>query len=333
MERLDHVPQRLGHLVLAPQQEAVDGHPSRHLDVRRHQHGRPDHGVELEDVLADEVDRGRPETLAQVLPGTRVGERGVVVEQCIDPDVDHLGRIPGDGHTPLQPGPAERYVAQPTLDEGKRLVVAVLGEHEVRALGVEALQRLLEGRQPKEPVVLALLLELDLVDRATIALVQLRLGLEVGAARAVPAFVGALVHVTVVVDPLHDLGHDLRVLGIGRADEEVVGHVQPGRQLAEAPGVFVAELARRDPQPLGGLGHRLAVLVGPREKEDVLTALAHMAREHVRGDRRVGMAQVGLAVHVVDGRRDVVRHRTSDATRAKPRRFGAARHVSAHECQ
>ena len=66
-------------------------------------------------------------------------------------------------------------------------------------------------------------------------------------------------------------------------------------------------------------GDRLAVLVGAGEEEDILAALAHVAREHVGGDRRVGVAEVRLAVHVVDGRRDVVGHRQ----RCYPR--GAAR--------
>ena len=93
----------------------------------------------------------------------------------------------------------------PPLDERERLVAAEVGHDEVRALGVEALERLLEGARAEEPVLLALPLERDLVDRAGVAGPELGLGLEVGAARAVPALVEALVDVAVVVDPLHDL--------------------------------------------------------------------------------------------------------------------------------
>ena len=42
-------------------------------------------------------------------------------------------------------------------------------------------------------------------------------------------------------------------------------------------------------------GDRLAVLVGAGEEEHVLAALAHVAREHVGGDRRVRVAEVRLA--------------------------------------
>src|ERR1700691_1754778 len=49
-----------------------------------------------------------------------------------------------------------------------------------------------------------------------------------------------------------------------------------------------------------GVCHRLAVLVRPRQKEYVLAALAMVARQHVGGDRRVRMTQVGRRVDVVD---------------------------------
>ena len=94
-----------------------------------------------------------------------------------------------------------------------------------------------------------------------------------------------------------------------------------GGELLEADGVPVAQLPRRDAEPLGRLGHRLAVLVGAGEEEDVLAALPHVPREHVGRDRRVRVPQVGLPVHVVDGRRDVVRHAPSKLPRRpRPRR-------------
>ena len=195
-----------------------------------HQHRGPDHRVELEDVLADQVDVGRPEAVGQVLALARVGERRVVVEQRVDPDVDDLRLVPRHGHAPLEPGAAEREVAQAALDERERLVVAVARRDEVGPLGVELLERLLEGRQPEEPVVLLLDLELDLVDRAAVAVLELGLGLEVGAARAVPALVGAGVDVAVVVDALDDLGDLRHVLRVGGADEEVVGGVDAWRR-------------------------------------------------------------------------------------------------------
>ena len=157
----------------------------------RHQQRGPDDRVELEDVLADQVDRRRPELLGQVLALAGVGEGGVVVEERVDPDVDHLRLVPRHRHAPLQAGAAERDVAQAALDERERLVVAVLRGDEPGPLGVELLERLLEGGQPEEPVVLLLPLEHDLVDRAAVAVLELGLRLEVRAARAVPALVGA----------------------------------------------------------------------------------------------------------------------------------------------
>jgi hypothetical protein len=70
--------------------------------------------------------------------------------------------------------------------------------------------------------------------------------------------------VTVVVNALDHLGDPRHVLGVGGANEEVVGDVEGLRELLEADGVPVAELARSDAEPLGRLGDRLAVLVRAR---------------------------------------------------------------------
>ena len=81
-------------------------------------------------------------------------------------------------------------------------------------------------RQAEEPVLLLLAGQRGLVDRAQVALEDLVLDLEVGAARAVPALVQALVGVPVVVHPLQHLLDAALVLRVGGADEEVVGDVQ-----------------------------------------------------------------------------------------------------------
>ena len=189
-----------------------------------------------------------------------------------------------------------------------RLVVALARQHEVGPLGVQLLEPLLEGRQPEEVVVLLLPVQLDLVDRALVAVQDLLLGLEVGAARAVPALVGAGIDVAAVVQALHEALDRRAVLGIGRADEEVVGRVDLLAHLLEVDDVAVGQLARRDALALGDVRDRLAVLVRAGQEEGVLAALAHVAGEHVGGDRRVRVAQVGLRVHVVDRRGDVEAH-------------------------
>ena len=160
-------------------------------------------------------------------------------------------------------------------------------------VGVERLELGLERRQLEEPVLLGLPIEHDLVDRAAVALEDLVLDLEIRAAGAVPALVQPLVRVAVVVDALHDLLDAALVLRIGGAHEEVVGDVERGQQRLEALGVAVGQLLGGDPLGLGGVGDRLAVLVGTGQEEHVTAALAHVARDHVGGDLLVGVPRRG----------------------------------------
>jgi hypothetical protein len=116
------------------------------------------------------------------------------------------------------------------------------------------------------------------------------------------------VDVPVVIDALEHLLHAAHVLLVGGADEEVVGGIELRREGLEALGVAVGQLLGLEPLGAGRVGDRLTVLVGAGEKEDVLAALAHVARQDVGGHRRVGVPEVGLGVHVVDRGRDVVGH-------------------------
>ena len=149
------------------------------------------------------------------------------------------------------------------------------------------------------------------MDRAAVALVDLVLGLEVGAARAVPALVVPLVHEPVLAHPRQHLLHLRHVLRVGRADEEVVRRLDPRRERLEALGVAVRQLLGLDPERVRRVGDRLAVLVGAGQEEHLLAALAVMARHHVGGDRRVRVPQMRRRVDVVDRGGDVVAHSRS----------------------
>ena len=66
-ERIDHVADRLRHLLAAVEQEAVPEDPLGQRQVRRHQEGRPVDRVEADDVLADDVHVRRPVVPARVV--------------------------------------------------------------------------------------------------------------------------------------------------------------------------------------------------------------------------------------------------------------------------
>ena len=90
------------------------------------------------------------------------------------------------------------------------------------------------------------------------------------------------------------------------------------RERLEALGVAVGELLRLDAERVRGVGDRLAVLVGARQEEHLLAALAVVAGHHVGGDRRVRVPEMGRRVDVVDRGGDVEGH-------ARPRLLAPAR--------
>ena len=170
---------------------------------------------------------------------------------------------------------------------------------------IELTQPVLVARQQEEVVLFFEPHRLGAVHRA-VTVDEVALVVEALAGRTVEAAVGALLDVAGGPQLLDEALHEGLVLGVGRADEEVVAGVHPQGHLAELRGEGVDVLTRREPARLGRLGDLVAVLVGAGQKEDVVAEPAVVTREDVGGDRRVGVTQVRLGVDVVDRRGDRV---------------------------
>ena len=91
-----------------------------------------------------------------------VADGGEVVDQRVVPDVEDVLLVPGDPHPPVDRGPGDGDVPQPTPDEAERLVALRLGYHRARVGLVPVDERLFEGAQPEEVVLL-----LEVLDRQT----------------------------------------------------------------------------------------------------------------------------------------------------------------------
>jgi hypothetical protein len=92
---------------------------------------------------------------------------------------------------------------------------------------------------------------------------------------------------------------------LGGANEVVVGELQRPRELPPVVRQPVAIRLRILAFALRDLLDLLPMFIEARQKERVVAEAALRACDHIRGDFFIGMAQVGLAVDVIDRGRDV----------------------------
>ena len=221
--------------------------------------------MEAGDVLANDVHVRRP----PLLEGARVGREprpGDVVGERVEPDVDAMVRIAGEGNAPAGPGAAHREVAQALAQPGEDLVAEVLRLAEARVLGVQALERLLVSAQPEEVVLLLQPLQLEGRVIRAVAVDQLRLGLELVVAWAIPAGVRALVDVASRLRAADHLEGCLDMVGIRGADEAVVADLEAVEGGPPVRGPLVHERPRIRP-------------VLTRERLDLRRVLVHAGQE------------------------------------------------------
>ena len=114
---IDHVALGLGHLAAVQQQPAVAEDVLGQGHAHAHQHGRPDDGVEADDLLADEVVVGGPIVVIVMVLVIVQTQGGGVVEQGVHPHIDHVTGVEVHGDAPGEGGPGHAQVFQAGLDE------------------------------------------------------------------------------------------------------------------------------------------------------------------------------------------------------------------------
>ena len=303
LQRIDHRPERLAHLPALPVHPAVAEDLARQRQAGAHQHRGPADAVEARDVLPDDVQVGRPPGLEQRLVGAVPDPRNVVDER-VDPDVDHAVGIPRNRYAPRLAGPAHRDVFEPRFEQPEHLVAADLRLQELGMGLVVVEQPPPVLRQPEEVVLLLDPLRRPAVHR-TVAAVEVLLRLERLARNAVPPLVPAVVDVPGGGQALSQGGHAGPVARFRRADEVVERDVEPRPYAAERLLHLVAEGERRNPELARPLEDVLRVLVVAHQEAGLDAAQPLVPRNDVGRDLLVGGPQVGPAVDVVDRRGEI----------------------------
>ncbi len=299
----------LAHLGAGPLHVAVRPHGAGQRQLGGEQHRGPDHAMEPRDALADHVQVRGPQPLE-----SRVGEsRGrQIIDQRVEPDVHRLLGVAGERDAPGEPLARDGNVLQARLEQAQHFVAPDLGLDRERARPNALEHRVAVGAQAEE--VIALLgrdqLQRRMLDAMPVH--DLRAGLKLLAASAVQTLVLGLEQVlgVVLLDALQQSGDAADVTRLGGANPVVVAAPQPLPVSREHLRHPVHPCLRRHLRARGGLDHGLAVLVHPHQEVDVVLLEAAIARDAVGPDFLERVAQVGVAVGIIDRGGEVeLRHR------------------------
>ena len=128
---IDDIAQGFGHFLAAVEQKPVGENPLGQGDTGGHQERRPVNGVKTHDILADDVNVGRPEFLEFIGVFVREPHAGNVVGQGIDPDIHHMGVVAGHLDPPIESGARDRQIPKAPLHEAHHFVAAALRADEI----------------------------------------------------------------------------------------------------------------------------------------------------------------------------------------------------------
>ena len=120
----------LAHLLPFHRPPSMGEDPPGQGEVGGHEEGGPVDGVKAKDILPYDMAVGRPVAL-KTFPVVRKSHCGDVVGKGIEPDIEDVLRIVGQGDAPAETGSADAQVPKPPPDEVQDFVVAGGGLDEV----------------------------------------------------------------------------------------------------------------------------------------------------------------------------------------------------------
>ncbi len=307
-ERIDHVAERLRHLLAAVEQEAMSKNPLRQRDTSGHQECGPVDRMEARDVLTDDVCIGRP-IAPFLVRSVGIAECRDVVCQGVDPDIHDMLFVTRHWNAPIEGRARNRQVLQARLDEAHDLVAAFRRHNEARIFLVKIKQPVLIGRKAEE---IAFLLDpfdgrtLRAVANAILADFRFLFTVIGFVTHGVPTGISTLVDIAIVGHRFPDSLAGLVMPLLRGADIVIVGAVQHVGHLPKCSRIAVCKLPRRDAFLARALQHLDAVFVRTGQKENILAIQSLKTRHGIGRDKFIRMADVRLSVWISDRGSDVI---------------------------
>src|SRR5215207_9077284 len=231
--------------------------------------------------LADNVKVCRPEPLE---PGVRKPGRREIVDQRIEPDVDGLFGIAGEGNAPWLPQPRNRDVLEATLEQPQHFIAPDRGL-DAQVAAVDKLEELVGvSAQIKKVISLSRWNQFQSRMLDTAAIDDLAVLLELLATSAVQPLVFGHIQIggVALLYAAQQLRNGAEVAWLRRPDPVIVAALEPGPEVGETGSHRVDPLLWLHSCFPSRLEHRLAVLVHAHKEVDLISSEAAITRDAVR---------------------------------------------------
>ena len=276
--------------------------------TERHEEDRPIDRVEAENILSDNVKICGPvffEVLA--LPVNVVAQRGYIVRERVDPNVDDMFRVERNGNAPFERGSRNAQILKTGFEEVVyHLFLSQLGTDEIGVfLDIFHQPVRIFGHSEKVSLFFCSFYGASAV--GTLSVNDLRFREEGFARFAVPALVFGLIYVSLIVKFFEYILNGFFMIFVGRSDEIVVTRAD---QIPDVPDLrrdTVHERFRRHSVFLRAVLDLLPVFVGSRAEENVKSRKSFVSCYRVGQYDLVCVADVRLSRRVRYRRCDIIR--------------------------
>src|SRR5882724_509450 len=142
--RANDIANRLAHFGAVHEKPAMRPNLLRQRQTRSHQKRRPVDGMKSNNLFADEMDIGGPETLFLII---RAANGAQIRRQRVKPNVKNVRLFARNGNAPANRGARNAKIPETAFHKTDNFVAARFRLNEIRMLGVPVQQRFLKSRK------------------------------------------------------------------------------------------------------------------------------------------------------------------------------------------
>src|SRR6516164_1905439 len=210
------------------------------LEPRGHQKSRPINRMETQDVFTYHVQVGRPKGRKILTFEFRVPDRGDVVDERIEPNINHVFGVARHRDSPAEASAGDRQIAQAAQDKADDLVAPAARRDRIGVRLVIGQEAVLPRREAEKIVLL--FNPFDFGASRRFAIDELAFVVKSFVTDRIPSSKVPEIDLTAAFEFPPQRLDTANVARLGSADEIVVADVQQPRHLTESRGIAIGEL-------------------------------------------------------------------------------------------
>ncbi|EQB20212.1 hypothetical protein UNSWDHB_2470 [Dehalobacter sp. UNSWDHB] len=276
--------------------------------IKRHQNNWPDNGMETDNIFANKMNIGRP--VSFVFFAVRIAQRRDIVDQGIEPDIDHMFRIKRDLDAPLEGRTRYTEIFKPAFNKPDHFISSRSRLNKIgMVLNILQQSATVFGHPEKVTFFFQKFHISSTIRIRTFSVNKFVLCPESFTRCTVPTFVFGFVNIALFIKPCKYLLYDFGMPFFCCPDKIIIGNVKQSPEFLKFIDDSVNICKRIHPGIFSSPYNFLRILIRPGQKIDIIALHSSQTGHRIRSNSRVRSPDMRTGIGIINRCGNIIFHR------------------------